>query len=253
MKRPALAIAAAIGLAILAGIGVFAYTAQASDRAIASAGDTATALVAVQPLGVGTSFGDAVESGAIESRTFPADAVPAGAVRAASDVDAAAIALTAINADQLLMRGDFGSELPVAGPLAVPAGKLGMSLELSDPARVGSFLRPGSQIAVYGTVDVPSTSDAGSIPAKETNLVVDRVTVIGIGDATQAQSDTADQQAAETALVTVAVDQGQAARLVQAVQTGALYLALLGDGAELAAQPGVTGAEVFLAPPVPAS
>lgn len=248
---PALAIIAALALAVIAGVGVFAYTAQASDRATASAGATRSVLVAAQPLGVGTSFGDALDTGAIESRTFPVGTVPAGALTDASDIDRSSIALTSIAADRLLMRGDFGSELPVAGPLAVPAGLLAMSLELADPARVGTFLRPGSQIAVYGTVDVPGTSTAGTtsaLPTKETNLVVDRVTVIGVGDATQAQAEGADQQAKETALVTVAVDQEQGARLVQAVQTGALYLALLGDGVDPAPQPGVTGADVFLGP-----
>lgn len=247
MKRPVLAIIAAAVLAILAGLGVFVYAASAEDRAVASAGQRTTVVVTTADIGVGVTFSDAVTQGRVEEREVPVDLAPPGAVTSIAAVDPAFIAVVTLAGNQMVMLGDFASELPVVGPLAVPEGLIGMSLQLADPARVGTFLRPGSEIAVYATIE-ESRSEADASTTAVTNVILDRVTVLGVGTATQTQSDQVDEQSSQseqTALVTVAVTQEQSTRLVHAVQTGALYLGLLAEGTEITAGPDVTDAELF--------
>lgn len=251
MKRPALAIVLAAALAILAGLGVFAYAASAQDRAQASSSETATVVVTTADIGVGVLVSEAIAKASLEERQVPADLVPPGAVTSLGALDSNFMAVASMPANQMVLLGDFASELPVVGPLAVPEGLIGMSLQLSDPARVGTFLRPGSQIAVYATLDGGRVGGNEATPAV-TNLILDQVTVLGVGSATQTQSDGVDEQASQgeqTALVTVAVTQEEATRLVHAVQTGALYLGLLADGTEMKPASSVTDADVFLTEP----
>ena len=53
------------------------------------------------------------------------------------------------------------------------------------------------------------------------------------------------EAAPATTMLTVAVDQGQAERLVHAAQTGSLYLALRDDSAKVSIGDGVTDRTLF--------
>lgn len=52
--------------------------------------------------------------------------------------------------------------------------------------------------------------------------------VLAVGDATVNQSEDAQVEGAQAALVTIAVTAQEAERIVHAAQTGSIYLALLG-------------------------
>jgi pilus assembly protein CpaB len=77
-----------------------------------------------------------------------------------------------------------------------------------------------------------------------------KVEVIAVGSATAASANKADAaksdpQSANTVMVTVAVSQEEAERLVHAVQTGTLYLALLDDSSNVTSGPGVDNKSLF--------
>lgn len=133
---------------------------------------------------------------------------------------------------------------PAVGPLTVPSGKIAISVELADAAHVGSFLRPGSQIAVFNTV-ISKTLGANGLPVKETRVLITKVEVIGIAGYTTAKEVDAVITDATKFLVTLAVTQKEAERLVHGVQSGALYFGLLSGDVQVKPGAGVNDDTIF--------
>jgi len=197
---------------------------------------------------------------------MPAATVPADAL---SGIDTA-LADLAVTADQqprqLLLRGAFDNPTVHSGGLAVPDGMLAVSVSMRVPAQVAGYVQPGSTVAVFDTFNV--AEGKGTVPAGDglassheydqaTRLLLAKVQVLAIGGKgtpgaltvpapaqTQAANGTPAPDSA-TVLVTVAVNQDQAQRLVQAAQTGALYLALLGNGVDVKPGTGVDNYSLF--------
>jgi pilus assembly protein CpaB len=119
-----------------------------------------------------------------------------------------------------------------------------VSVQLSDPARVGSFVTPGTHIAIFDSYKIKAIGDDAKSKALNdagingTSVLLDDVLVIGMGDAalnpgqTQGTGDAKDTgQAAQSGgapsfLVTVAVTPQYAARLIHGINNGTLYAAL---------------------------
>jgi pilus assembly protein CpaB len=233
MKIP-LMIAAAITLAVAAAWAVFAYTASTEERVISAQGPV-TAVVAVKELSSGTSFAAALASGAVEQRTVTLASRPAGSIETLDDIDRRYVALADVPVGRVLLLSDFAPQLPDVGPLQVPDGLVAVSVALSDPARVGSFLRPGSVIAIFST----NESSGGS--ERRTRLLLPRADVVAVGSAVSADSSGAD----DSTLVTVAVTQREAERLVHGIQTGTLYFGLLNSKTILKPSTGVADSSLF--------
>jgi len=137
------------------------------------------------------------------------------------------------------------------GPLTVPSGMIAISVELSDPAHVGSFLRPGLFITVFNTVatigtasDLP-TGTASDIPVRETRVLLTKVQVLGIAGYTAVEEVDATITETTMFLVTLAVTQNEAERLVHAIQTGTLYFGLLSADTRVIPGAGVTDETIF--------
>ena len=130
------------------------------------------------------------------------------------------------------------------GPLSVPSGKIAMSVDLSDAAHVGSFLRPGSYITVFDTV-VSVSLGANGLPIKETRVLLTKVQVIGIGGYTTAKEVDAVITDATKFIVTVAVTQNEAERLVHGIQSGSLYFGLLSGDTKVVPDAGVNDGTIF--------
>jgi pilus assembly protein CpaB len=138
------------------------------------------------------------------------------------------------------------------GPLSVPSGKIAISVELSDPAKVGSFLRPGLFITVFNTVDAIETAGdipaetAGDISVRETRVLLTKVQVLGIAGYTAVEEVDATITETTMFLVTLAVTQNEAERLVHAIQTGTLYFGLLSADTQVIPGAGVNDETIFL-------
>jgi pilus assembly protein CpaB len=151
-----------------------------------------------------------------------------------------------------------------------------VSVAMRVPAQVAGFVQPGSSVAVFDTFTVAEGKGAGShVPAGDgltaghdvnqaTRLLLPKVEVLAIGGRGTPGAEVGPQPAASaaagggsagkadgqqtesaTVLVTVAVTQDQAQRLVHAAQTGNVYLALLGTGAEAKPGPGADNYTLF--------
>jgi len=229
---------------LIAAIGtsmVFYYVRSADDRAIASQ-EPVNVLVSKVALPAGTRVSDAAAQGAFELRQLPAAAVTAGAL---SDVEpvAESVALAPIFPGQLLIGAMFGATAAASSALAVPPGQIALSFQFSDPQRVAGFVKPGSEVVIFVT---GQTGPPGSPPG--TRVLLPRATVIATGATTvtpPADATQANVEPVPTALLTLALDQRDAERLVFASQNGSLYLGLLNEQSEVAPGPGVTAENLF--------
>lgn len=213
-------------------------------------------LVATSPLVKGQTVQEAQDAGLIGTQQLPRKAVPAGALEVLAPTDAELVFASDVTIGEVLMRPRLTAALAPSGELVIPDGKLAVTVQLEDPARVGDFVRVGSQIAIFDSYNVfegnegdtwtPSGDHlADEFPKnKATQVLLPRVEVLAIGqetvpadrqaDAPEAGGDASDAPADPGAaalvktLVTVAVDPAQAVKLVHGTQTGTLYLGLLG-------------------------
>jgi pilus assembly protein CpaB len=260
MKRSALAAFVAVLLAVVGCAAVVLYVRGADKRALA--GQRAVTVLAVHKLiPAGTTGQQIRDGGYTESVTVPASTVP---VDALSTVDGDLLKL-AVTSDQqprqLLLRGAFDNPTVHSGGLAVPDGMLAVSVSMRVPAQVAGYVQPGSSVAVFDTFNV--AEGKGRVPAGDglsssheydqaTRLLLPKVEVLAVAGRTTpapvaSGSPSSSSSATETTdvLVTLAVNQDQAQRLVLATQSGALYLALLGNGADVRPGDGIDNYSLF--------
>ena len=135
----------------------------------------------------------------------------------------------------------FGGPVKESTELSLPKGTMAITVEMNDPNRVSTFLRKGSQVAVF-LVD-PEPRPDGKV--HEARLVLPQVTVLTLGSsgtilnrATASPSAGAGsgsgsgttQQRASQSLVTLQVTQEEAGKILVAQVSGELYFTLLGPG-----------------------
>ncbi len=249
MGRRILAIVVAAVLALIGGVMVLLYARNADARAVAAASPR-TVFTSSLAIPAGTSIRDAIRLKMLTQTQVPAAGVPAGALTQVTDDNSALLALTDIAPGQYVLAASWGDS-PVGEKLIqVPTGKLAVSVALSDPARVGSFVTPGSFITIFAThEDDAPASDSATAPApgSATGVLLDNIQVIGIG-ATPLQSGVvaaapteegedpgAAQAAGASFLVTLAVTPEQATKLVHGINEFTLYAGL--RGAEVKVDP----------------
>ncbi|GAA2529950.1 Flp pilus assembly protein CpaB [Pilimelia columellifera] len=264
MKRRLLAVLVALLLAVVGCLAVVVYVRSADERAVAGR-DPVKVLVAAKRIPAGTSGASLRAGGYVEQVIMPRATVPATAISELS-ITLDILAVTAdIQPSQLLLRGMFGEPTKLTGGLALPEGKLAVSVEVSAAARVAGFVKPGANIAIFNTFTV--RAGKGRIPSGDTSInsnaannhatrvLLPRVEVIAVGEqgtpgsvagATPSASDApAKAKTNATIVVTVGVIQSDAERLIHAAQTGTLYLALLDDTATIAPGLGVDNNTLF--------
>jgi pilus assembly protein CpaB len=192
----------------------------------------------------GTALGEAQAEGLIIQTTVPAGLRPVGAVARVDPQNADLIVLSDLPAGQTVLEAGVGTATAVTGPLDIPNGQMAVSVLLEDPAKVGAFLRPGSRVAIFDTSTV-TTGGGGGTQILRTRPLLDDVTVLAVGSVARSGADDAAQEAWEAQLVTLAVTQEQAERVVHASRTGALHFALLGEGALITESEGVSDLTLF--------
>jgi pilus assembly protein CpaB len=251
MSRRIAAIAAASLTALLGAVLVFVYAQGADDRAVA-AQRPERVYVASQLVPSGTVLKDALRQELVTETTVAAKGVPAGALQEVTPANGNLLALSDIPAGTFLLGSAFGETPTGERAIAVPAGMLAVSVELSDPGRVGTFVTPGSRIAIFSSYKVKRVDDSKEAKAFNeadvhgTSVLLDNVLVIGMGESSLTPTQTNDaeaqdgqEQAAQNNetlkfLVTVAVTPEQATRLVHAVNNYEMYAGLRGSDVKMA-------------------
>ncbi len=227
MGRRTVLLLSAVLIAALSTFAVFAYVRDVDDRAQRDL-DPVQVLVAKDLIKAGTTAAAAEAAGALKLETLPRKAVPAGALSVVSPISTMVASGDIYPGEQIL-----AAKFAVPGSLQalpIPAGKIATSVQLGDPQRVAGFVKPGSEVAVFITVNPQSTAKGGTPTDDVTRLLLPRLTVLAVGPTTLVKPADEDQQNLEelpTAILTLAVDQLQAQKLIYATTKGSLYFALL--------------------------
>jgi pilus assembly protein CpaB len=249
MKRRGLTIVLAVLLAILGTAGVLVYVNHANARALAGQ-KAVTVLVAKKLIPSGTSAADAQRQGLVSTEKLPAASVPANALTAVTPDISALVTDSDVQPGQLLLRPMLVTNAQVTNGLAIPNGMVAVSVLFCVPEAVGGNVHAGSQVAVFDTVASGSASataqNACTGPHQQqagvtaaTRLVLPHVMVLSVGPASSSQSGgTASNvggsgNSQNTELVTMAVSQNDAERLILLTEDGLPYLALVNGNSGL--------------------
>ena len=228
MGRRVMAVLAAMLIGLIGVAAVLVYAAGADSRAVAGQ-RTQTVYMAQQLVPSGTTAADAVSKGLMVPTQIAVKGVPAGALTTVDAATGKLVALTDIAAGDFVISSRFGTTPTGAKAIQVPDGQVAISVSLSDPGRVGTFVTPGSHIVIYDTYQPPVGPAGAPGATKQTRVLLDDALVIAVGSTslTPAANANADGQGqASGALVTVALPPDAAAKLVHGIQTGTLYAGL---------------------------
>lgn len=263
MARRLVLFAVALLIALMGSGAVFAYASHAEDRAMADQ-EPVELLVAKVKIPAGTTAQQAQDKGLVQPFKLPKRAVPEGALKDIQGVEADVTAGD-VFPGEVLLAAKFVSKsaAAVSGVLPIPPGKMAVSVSMEDPARVGGFVEPGSEVAVFDTFNAyelnqsgPKTPSGDGIQEKfvynrATRMLLPRVQVLAVGDqplgrGAQPEDKSKTPAGTDTHLtLTLAVDQAQAERLVHGMQTGHLYFGLLTEQSRSTASDGVDNRHLF--------
>lgn len=258
-RRIILLLAAAIVAALGTGM-VFLYAQKADQRAIAKV-EPMKVLVAQQAIAAGTTGAEAEAAGAFVLEEIPATAVAAGAMSDAAAIQDKVASGPIFPGEQILV-GKFSDQASYSS-LQIPNEKMAVSVQLTDPGRVAGFVTPGSRVAIFAYVkpyvQQVQEGEDGTVTAGEkidlpeyVRLLLPDVEVLAAGPTTLLSETTTETDGTTTtdeipkAILTLAVSQEQAEKLVYAVGHGdVLHFALLRDDSKVAPGDAMTLEDLF--------
>ncbi len=238
-RRKALLAVAAV-IAALGTLLVFLYVRGADTRADERYG-AVEVLRVVKPIAAGETVEAAQAAGKLETGSVSQKDLLPDALTGTEPI-AGKVATTAIYPGEQLISSKFGAGGAVTG-LQIPKGKIAISVNMSDPARVAGFVNPGDKVAIF------MNGAGGGTP--NTRLLLPSVQIIGAGTTTIVSQTTTDPTGAQVtdqlpkALLTFAVTQSEAERVIFASSNGELILGLTNAESQIAPSKGVTQANLF--------
>jgi pilus assembly protein CpaB len=220
MGRRVMAALAAMLVGLIGVAAVLLYAKGADARAVDDQRPVSV-FIAKALVPTGTTAADAVAKGLIVPTRIATKGVPVGALTTVDAATGKLVALSDIAAGDFVVGSRFGTTPTGSKAIQVPDGQVAISVSLSDPGRVGTFMTPGSRIVIYDTYSLASGP-------KQTQVLLDDVLVIAIGTTSLTPVPKTDGAPAEGggSLVTVALPPVTAAKLVHGIQTGTLYAGL---------------------------
>lgn len=235
MKKTTLQLIAILLLSVLSGILIFSYTSGVESRVL-SKQETTPVLIVLQQIPIGTPLGVAIKQGYAQEKQFPRESAPVQAIDTTNANNSELVAMQTLQPGQILLQSNFGVSAANTGALVIPDGQLAITVTLSDPARVASFLQPGSEITIFVT--------GQKNDSKFTQVLIPQAKVLAVGSQVLPAAGGA-ASANNSALITVAVTPYQAKRLVHASQTLSLYFGLRTTGVDFGNSPSVTDDSLF--------
>lgn len=238
MDRRRILLLSAVLVAGLGTVLVLLYARAADDRAEERFG-TSPVLTVVAPIEAGEALDDALAAGKIERADVARGSVLPTALSDASSLTGT-VALTTLFPGEQVIPERFGDTAPTGPQLLIPdGGELALSVNLTDPARVAGFVSPGSEVGVFLTTTTYS------------RVLLERVTVLGVGSTTPVSTTTTDEDGQQTVeqlprtLMTLSLTQKQAERVLFAQSIGELSFGLLTDDSDVRSGPPVGPDNLF--------
>ena len=146
-RRKVLLLVAAV-IAALGTLLVFLYVRGADTRADQRY-DAVQVLRVVKPIAAGETVEAAQSAGKIESGSVSKKDLLPDALTGTEPI-AGKVATTTIYPGEQIITAKFGATGATNG-LAIPKGKIAISINLTDPARVAGFVNPGDKVAIFLT------------------------------------------------------------------------------------------------------
>ncbi|MDX6374527.1 MAG: pilus assembly protein CpaB [Nocardioidaceae bacterium] len=237
MDRRRILLVVAVLVAAVGSALVFLYTKGADTRAEQKF-DTVEVLEATAVIAPGEKFEDAQAAGKLALQSVSQDALLDG-YQTTTDSLGGTVSLGTIYPGEQIISAKWGTSALVQSTLQIPDGAMAASVNLTDPGRVAGFVNPGSQVAVF----ISGTDPTNGLPF--TRMLLDRITVLGVGSTTPVSTTTTDQTGASTTeqlprtLITMALTQAQVEKVTFGAANGELSFALLTD--KSAVQPDAAG------------
>jgi pilus assembly protein CpaB len=251
-RRRVLLIIAAV-VAALGTLLVFLYVRSADARAQDSV-DAVTVLTASQPIASGESYQAALDAGKIVPKGVARSQLLAN-VQTSPDALKGTVALQNILPGEQIVADKFGANAAdAASPLGIPAKMMAISVNLTDPDRVAGFVNPGSEVAIFVTATNAAQDADPNAPtavAAKTKLLLERVTVLGVGSTTPvtttttAEDGTQQTEQLPRTLLTLALTQDQAQKVILASKTLDVTFALLTKDSTVAEGQETTNTDVL--------
>ena len=241
MERRRILVVAAALVACL-GVALVLLYVRGADHRAQQQYDTTNVLTAKAQINAGETIEAAAASGKLVMTPVTNNAVLPGAV-SATDSLKGEVATTTIYPGEQLIAAKFGTTAAPTSALTIPKGLTAVSVELSDAGRVAGFVEPGSYVSVYLSGADPDGKAFDS-------LLVARVQVLGVGSTTMVSTTTTSNdgqttQQVPSTLLTLAVTQKQAQKVLFGQQNGTLSFGLLTDDSVVAPGPMTTYANVL--------
>lgn len=251
MARRSVLLIVAVLIAALGTAMIVLYVKGIDDRATEGQA-LVEVLTATAVIDAGETVSAAQEAGKFEAKEVRKDDMVAGALDNTDSI-ADLVALGTIYPGEQIISDRFGS-LGSIENLVIPDDKMAMSVELTDFERVAGFVNPGSEVAVFLTSAAPIRrlpDGTEETLSSVTRIVLPRVPVIGVGTTSVSSrtvtTDEGEQVTEEVprTILTVAVTQQEAERLILADRTTELTFALLGSDTKSTDKPGVTPVDIL--------
>jgi pilus assembly protein CpaB len=259
VKTRVLTITLAAVLALVGVVAILAYVRHANERAVDGL-KAETVEVATGPIAAGTSLIQAQRGGLLGTEKVPVSSLSQPAVQSLTAANQTEVVSAPVTKGQVLllnMLASAGSVTPSSSSFVIPAGMIAVSVDMCVPEDVANYVTPGSTVAVFNTLVVASATQSmtpscssehpavGSAAIQNTSqystvLVLPKVEVLAVGPNPGSQSTSGSNASVTTdpassssssgdVLVTFAVNQHEAQKLILLQEVGIPYLALLGS------------------------
>jgi len=232
--------------AVIAALGtlmVFMY-AKAADSRAEEQFDAVQVLQAVKQIDSGESFDDAAQAGKFELKNVPKAELLDGYQTDLTGLKGR-VATQTIFVGEQVTSNTWGDEAVAETSLAIPKEMMAISVNLTDPGRVSGFVTPGSDVSIFVTY----SRIVDSQPVAQ--VLLDRVKVLGIGASSTITSTTTTKEGESTTeeiprtLMTLALKQADAQRVIYAAANGQLSVGLLTKDTTLAPTTPTTEQNLF--------
>jgi pilus assembly protein CpaB len=240
MARKGILATVAVIIAAVGALLVFMYARGADARASADVAQQQV-LVATGQVDPGEKVEDAVAEGKFQLSEVPSAAVLPGAMTDTESLTDQVARATIYPGEQVVAQkfGAVGSSTS----LSIAKDEMAVSIQLTDPDRVAGFLSPGASVAVFVTdVDAEKPS---------TRLLLEQVTVLGVGQTTTTSTTTTAEggeqttEAIPTTILTLSVDQDDAGKVIYASKHGQITFTLLTEESRTRPDEGTTTENLF--------
>lgn len=214
MKRRVLAVVTALLLAVVGGLLLLVYVANADQRAMADL-EPVTVLVLTKPVPEGATSGEL--AAAVEERALPGTAVAPGAATNLRELDGR-VATTGMEPGEQLLLSRLADPalLEAAEGVTVPKGLHQVSVQLDAQRAVGATVTAGSTVGVFFSTKEPDA---------RTELGLHKVLVTAVHGALPEGEGSAATGAAPAPLtVTLALAGPAAQKVVFAAEHGTIWL-----------------------------